>query len=72
MSEYGGYIYIFMGSFNCGIGNAFLRLICTFSQRIQMDINEDVVALWHDESHLNRYFWENRKYVNSLSKYQWI
>lgn len=50
----GGDLYVF-GAVNGGKAEAFLRLIWQLKENIQSDLNRGVIALWHDESHLNRY-----------------
>lgn len=44
-----------------------LDIIKELDTRIQLDLEEDVIALWHDESHLNKIFIENKERVNTLS-----
>lgn len=60
-----GYKY-FMGGGNGGEAKRFIRLIKELSQRIQADLNEGIIALWHDESHLNRYYYEHHTEVKVL------
>lgn len=47
--------HYFMGGFNGGKTAAFLKLIKTLNNNIQKDLDKDIIALWHDESHLNNY-----------------
>lgn len=49
----------FMGSFNGGKAADFSKLIKTLSKRIIIDEENGIIAIWHDESHLNRYFLDN-------------
>lgn len=43
------------GGFNGGCQEAYLKLIQTLKQNVEEDERKGIVALWHDESHLNRY-----------------
>ncbi|MDB5001949.1 MAG: hypothetical protein JWQ34_174 [Mucilaginibacter sp.] len=47
--------HYFMGGFNGGMRENYLKLINTLKNNIQNDLNKGVIALWHDESHLNHY-----------------
>lgn len=46
----------FAGGFYGGIRDEFYQIIKTCSQNIKIDLEINYIALWHDESHLNRYF----------------
>lgn len=46
----------FCGGFNGGEAGAFLELAETLAARIDRDDAAGITAVWHDESHLNRYF----------------
>lgn len=60
-----GYYYV-MGSFNGGRKNAFLEMCCVLNKNIHQDLENGIIALWHDESHLNHYFWKNNERVSVL------
>lgn len=47
--------YYFMGGFNGGVTDDYLKLIRTLRNNIKADLTKNVIALWHDESHLNHY-----------------
>ncbi len=47
--------YYFMGGLNGGIATKYLQLILTLKQNTQEDADNGITAIWHDESHLNRY-----------------
>ena len=38
---------------------SFMEMSETIASRVNHDLGRDVVALWHDESHMNRYFIDN-------------
>jgi Glycosyltransferase family 6 len=43
-----------------------ISMIKTLYRRIQEDLAEGVIAVWHDESHLNKFFIDNRPLVKTL------
>lgn len=47
--------HYFMGGFNGGKGPSYLNLIRTLNGNIEDDLSRNVIAVWHDESHLNAY-----------------
>ncbi len=53
-----GSIY-FAGGFNGGGREEFLRMVETMSKNIEADLKKNIIAVWHDESHVNRYFVDN-------------
>jgi hypothetical protein len=44
-----------------------LPMLKTLSSWVQDDLEEGVIAVWWDESHLNKFFVDNRHLVNTLS-----
>lgn len=46
------------GGFNGGEFNAFMSMSKTISKRIDIDDQKNIMAVWHDESHLNAYLSE--------------
>jgi len=50
----------FCGGFFGGDHGRFMRLSDELRDRVQIDINNRIVAAWHDESHLNWYFWKHK------------
>ena len=49
-----GEVYV-QGAFNGGRSADFLKLINELDRNTNLDLENDVIALWHDESQLNRY-----------------
>ncbi len=49
----------FAGGFNGGTASSFLKMAKILSDRISDDYRRGVIAVWHDESHMNRYFIDN-------------
>lgn len=47
--------YYFAGGLNGGRTEAYLEMCETLRGRVQQDLDNGVIALWHDESQLNRY-----------------
>ena len=43
-----------------------LGMIKELARRTTDDETRDMIALWHDESHLNKFFSEQKKYVHTL------
>lgn len=57
--------YYFMGGFNGGKTNAYVKLIKTLRQNIHQDLARNIIAIWHDESHLNRYLLDKQPKILS-------
>jgi histo-blood group ABO system transferase len=49
----------FAGGFNGGSREEFLKMSKELSENIQADADHNITAIWHDESHMNRYFIDN-------------
>jgi histo-blood group ABO system transferase len=49
----------FCGGFNGGTAESFLRMANYIKIRIDQDTQNGVMAIWHDESHLNHYLYHN-------------
>jgi Glycosyltransferase family 6 len=47
--------HYYQGSLNGGTATAYLKLVKQLRQNIQMDLDNKIIAAWHDESHLNKY-----------------
>lgn len=48
-------IQYYAGGFNGGSSNEYLKMAKIISDNIDDDFNRGVIAVWHDESHLNKY-----------------
>lgn len=49
----------FAGGFNGGSKNGYLNMAKEIDKNIDIDLNNGIIAIWHDESHMNRYFTNN-------------
>lgn len=57
--------FYYMGSFNGGESKAFLKLIKQLDSNVNEDLNNGIIAIYHDESHLNSYLnFKNTKGVD--------
>lgn len=65
----GPYRY-YVGAANGGTSSAFLKMVRTLKDNIEADLDEGIVAIYHDESHLNRYMYDNPPKTLS-SDYLW-
>jgi len=54
ISEDDGKHYL-MGGFNGGKTKEYLKLVKELYQNIEIDLSKNIIAIWHDESHLNAY-----------------
>ena len=52
-------VLYFAGGFNGGSSSEFLRMSEAISINVDIDRANKIVAKWHDESHLNRWFIDN-------------
>lgn len=52
-------VHYFAGGFNGGRTANFLKMASTIKQRVDEDASKGLVAVWHDESHLNKYLSQN-------------
>jgi len=49
----------FCGGFNGGTSGAFLQMAETIKNAVDADDANGILAIWHDESHLNRYLYDH-------------
>lgn len=52
-------IQYFAGGFNGGTSQEYLKMCKVISENVIQDYKKNIVAVWHDESHMNRYFINN-------------
>jgi len=65
VSKGSGHTYV-MGGFNGGKSEEYMEMVATLKNRITTDKKNGIIALWHDESHLNRYINESKKRIKIL------
>ena len=51
--------YYYAGGFNGGSTKRFLEMAEVLADRVNKDLERGVIALWHDESQMNRYLIDN-------------
>lgn len=49
----------YAGAFQGGRTAVYLNVVNELAKRIDIDYGRGIIAKWHDESHWNRYLWEN-------------
>jgi hypothetical protein len=49
----------FCGGFNGGASEKFMAMAMELAWRVDQDRKKHIVAVWHDESHLNRYLYDS-------------
>jgi len=59
--------YYYMGGLSGGKRETYLSLIDELEKRIDIDKSNNIIAVWHDESHLNRYAIENEEEIRVLN-----
>lgn len=52
-------INYFAGGFNGGKTDKFIEMSEVIADRVNKDLENNIVAVWHDESHMNRYMVDN-------------
>lgn len=61
--------YYFAGGFNGGTAPRFLSMASEIKSQIDTDLSKNIVAIWHDESHMNKYFTGNQPTVRLSPSY---
>ena len=61
--------HYYAGGFNGGSTKRFLEMADVIADRVNKDLENDIIALWHDESHLNRYLIDNPPTVSLTPSY---
>ena len=51
--------HYYAGGFNGGKTEEFLKMSKVISDRVTKELEHDIIPLWHDESHMNRYLIDN-------------
>jgi len=51
--------HYFCGGFFGGDSHSFIKMSESIRENVNLDLNDGIIAIWHDESHLNRYFLDN-------------
>lgn len=59
--------YYFTGGFNGGSSKAFLKMCEVLAKNIQRDEKNHIIAVWHDESHLNHYLLNKKPLILNAS-----
>ncbi|MCL4229889.1 hypothetical protein KJZ61_04365 [Candidatus Dependentiae bacterium] len=52
--------YYFAGGFYGGVSDCFFKMIYNLIGMMESDLEQGIVAVWHDESYLNRYFVDHK------------
>jgi len=66
MSQNEGINY-YSGALNGGKSDAYIQMAKVLSSNIDKDLENGIIAIWHDESHLNKYLWKYKEKVKGLS-----
>lgn len=57
---YGKGKYYVCGGVNGGTAQSYIKMIQELKASIDIDTNNKIIAVWHDESHINKYITHNR------------
>ena len=61
--------HYYAGGFNGGSTKKFLEMSEVIADRVTKDLDNGIIALWHDESHMNRYLIDNPPTVSLTPSY---
>ena len=63
----------FTGAFYGGKSDCFLKMCAKLKENVDIDHSHNLIAVWHDESHLNCYCFHNKptKILNEAYAYRW-
>jgi hypothetical protein len=59
--------YYYQGAINGGETREFIKVIERLRDNTRADLNKKIIALWHDESHWNKFLNEHQNIVKTLS-----
>jgi histo-blood group ABO system transferase len=59
----------FAGGFNGGTSSEYLKMCNELTNNINTDYSKGIIAIWHDESHINRYFINNKPTITLNPSY---
>ena len=60
---------IMLEGFNGGSTKRFMEMAEVIADRVNKDLEKDVIALWHDESQMNRYLIDNPPSISLTPSY---
>lgn len=63
--------HYFCGAFQGGSATSYLKAACTMAERIDADEAKGITAVWHDESHWNRYMIDQKPTLILSPSYCW-
>jgi len=66
VSEFDNPLVYFQGCFWGGFHTSVMNMIEQLAENVKLDLSKNIIATWHDESHLNNYFTLNRNSVRIL------
>lgn len=58
--------YYYQGAINGGNSKEFIEAIVEMKKNIEIDLSKNIIAVWHDESHWNKYLNERKDITKTL------